>query len=53
MIALVGWRPKHVSGSRRWKWQAVAPLPPMLAAEALSVGYYFWRVTGSAFVMPR
>ena len=52
MIALVVWRPKNASGSRRWKRQVVAPLALMLAAEALSTGYYFWRASGSPFVMP-
>jgi hypothetical protein len=32
--------------------QVVLPLILLLAATGAGMGYYFWRVTGSAFVMP-
>jgi hypothetical protein len=52
-VAMLLWlrRPKKISASRAF-WRVVLPLVLILGATGAGMCYYFWRVTGNAFVMP-
>jgi hypothetical protein len=53
VAALFMWAAKQVRIRRSDVLLRVAlPLAVILAATGLAMGYYFWRVTGNAFVMP-
>ena len=52
-VAMLLWilAPKRIPNSTAFR-RVVLPLILILAVTAGAMGYYFWRVTGSAFVMP-
>ena len=52
-VALLGgWIVRRRCVGREWLWRGALPITVVLALAAITMGYYFWRVTGNPVRMP-